>query len=88
MNVSLSPEMESWIHAKVSSGLYQSASEVVRESLRLLLERESLRQERIDELRREVAVGLSQLEAGRSRPFERATLDDILRQGRERRKSA
>jgi len=88
MDVSLSPEMESWIHDKVSSGLYQSASEVVRESLRLLLERESLRQERITELRREVGVGLSQLEAGRSKPFEQTTLDDILRQGRERRKSA
>jgi antitoxin ParD1/3/4 len=35
MNVSLTPELESFIQGKVSTGLYYSASEVVREGLRL-----------------------------------------------------
>ncbi len=36
MNVSLTPELDEFVNAKVSSGLYNSASEVVREGLRLL----------------------------------------------------
>ena len=84
MNVSLSQQMESWIHEKVSSGMYQSASEVVREGLRLLLEREALREERIAELRRDVALGLSQLDEGRAKPFDSFALTDIQKKGRER----
>ena len=36
MNVSLTPELEALVNDKVRSGLYQTASEVVREALRLL----------------------------------------------------
>lgn len=41
MNVSLTPRLEKFIREKVSSGLYNNASEVVREALRLLVERET-----------------------------------------------
>lgn len=41
MNVSLTPELEQYIRAKVESGLYGNASEVVREALRLLVGRET-----------------------------------------------
>lgn len=37
MNVSLTPKLEEFIREKVSSGLYNNASEVVREALRLLV---------------------------------------------------
>jgi len=84
MNVSLSHEMESWIQQKVASGLYQSASEVVREALRLLHEREQLHEMRVAELRRELAIGLSQLEEGRAKPFDDSALQDIKRKGRAR----
>jgi len=40
MNVSLTPELESFVTAKVEGGRYRSASEVVREALRLLEKRE------------------------------------------------
>jgi antitoxin ParD1/3/4 len=46
MNVSLTPELEKLVNDKVRSGLYQTASEVVREALRLLKQRD-------DEARRE-----------------------------------
>ena len=36
MNVNLSPQLEAMVKAKVASGLYTSASEVVREALRLM----------------------------------------------------
>ncbi len=43
MNVSLTPELEKFVDDKVESGLYNNASEVVRESLRLLKEHDEIR---------------------------------------------
>ncbi len=64
MNVSLTPELEQLIHDRVSSGRYHSASEVVREALRLLEARDELRQLRLAELRKKVAAGLESLDRG------------------------
>lgn len=58
MNVNLTPQLEELVRAKVSSGLYTSASEVVREALRLLQEQDQLREAKLDELRRDVRKGL------------------------------
>ena len=60
MDISLTPEMENQVMLKVASGLYTNASEVVRESLRLLLERDAMRQR----LRVEVNLGYEQLARG------------------------
>lgn len=54
MNVSLTPELEQYVQDKVSSGAYYSASEVVREGLRLLQERDRLQEARLQQLRQEV----------------------------------
>jgi antitoxin ParD1/3/4 len=43
MNVSLTPELEKFVDDKVDSGLYNNASEVIRESLRLLKEHDEIR---------------------------------------------
>jgi antitoxin ParD1/3/4 len=64
MNVSLTPELEQFVHQKVESGRYLSASEVVREALRLLEERDRLRELRLETLRREIAVGIRQSDRG------------------------
>lgn len=40
MNVSLTPKLEEIVRRKVASGLYNNASEVIREALRLLVERD------------------------------------------------
>jgi len=64
MNVSLTPELEQLIHKKVQSGLYLSASEVVREALRLLEERDKLRAMRFEELRRDIQIGIDQPDRG------------------------
>lgn len=64
MNVSLTPELEELIQPRVRSGRYTSASEVVREALRLLDDRDELRALRIDELRARVAAGLDSLDRG------------------------
>ena len=49
MNVSLTPELEKMVGEKVKSGLYNSASEVVRESLRLLKEQDDFKARRLEE---------------------------------------
>jgi antitoxin ParD1/3/4 len=68
MNVSLTPELEELINQKVNSGLYHSASEVIREALRLLKEQDELRQVRLEQLRKEIAIGLEQLDRGERIP--------------------
>ena len=69
MNVSLTPELEQLVHEKVKTGRYLSASEVVREALRLLEERDKrsltprayrIREARLFTLRSEITVGIEQ----------------------------
>ena len=48
MNVSLTPELERFVQSKVENGRYNSASEVVREALRLLEEHEKARITQLD----------------------------------------
>ena len=70
MNISLTPELEQLIHQKLTSGRYQSASEVVREALRLLEERDQLRALRLEELRSEIRVGIEQADRGETAPLD------------------
>jgi antitoxin ParD1/3/4 len=64
MNVSLTPELEQLIHKKVETGLYLSASEVVREALRLLEERDKFQAMRFEEVRKEIQIGIDQADRG------------------------
>jgi len=65
MNVSLTPELEQLVHQKVRTGRYTSASEVIREALRLMEERDQLDNWRKDEIRAQIAAGLASLRAGK-----------------------
>jgi antitoxin ParD1/3/4 len=66
MNVSLTPELERLVNDKVESGLYQTASEVVREALRLLKERDQAR----EHLRADVQSGFDQLARDKGRAYD------------------
>jgi antitoxin ParD1/3/4 len=70
MNVSLTPALEKFVAQKVQSGLYQTASEVIREGLRLLEERDALHQARLDDIRQAIQDGNSQLARGEGLPGE------------------
>jgi antitoxin ParD1/3/4 len=65
MNVSVGPEFEDFIQRKVESGDYASASEVVREGLRMLKERDLLFGARLHELRGEIQDGIDEASAGK-----------------------
>jgi antitoxin ParD1/3/4 len=64
MKVSLTPELERRIAEKVESGLYASASEVVREGLRLLFETDALQDRQLAQLRADIQAGLDQADRG------------------------
>jgi len=64
MNVSLTPELEKFVSAKVKSGRYNSASEVVREALRLLEEHDQARLAQLAEFNEELGRRLAALDSG------------------------
>ena len=64
MNVSLTPELEALVSEKVQTGRYSTASEVVREALRLLAERDELLALRKKALREQFAEGIAEAEIG------------------------
>lgn len=64
MNVSLTPTLERLVQDKVASGLYTSASEVIREALRFFEDENRLYQAKLKNLRKEIAVGIKQADSG------------------------
>ena len=70
MNVSLTKELEKFVSELVESGMYFSASEVVRDGLRLLKEQEQIKKIRYEELRAEILKGYEQSQRGESIPLD------------------
>ncbi|HZU10408.1 MAG TPA: type II toxin-antitoxin system ParD family antitoxin [Pseudacidobacterium sp.] len=64
MNVSLTPALERFVSGKVASGRYNSASEVVREALRLLEEQDNQRATRLEAFHRELKRRITSLDQG------------------------
>lgn len=64
ISVSFTPEQAQFLSSCVASGRYQSASEVVREALRLLEDRQALNQAEVERARAHVQEGAEQLDRG------------------------
>jgi antitoxin ParD1/3/4 len=79
MNVSLTPELEKFVTDKVASGRYTSASEVVREALRLLEREEKSRKEQLEEFNEELQRRIDSANRG-----EFVTAEDFEREIAER----
>jgi antitoxin ParD1/3/4 len=77
VNVNLTPELEGLIRQKVSSGRYNSASEVVREALRLMEAEDQLRAAKLEQLRHDIQEGLR---SGPARPW---SVSELKREGRK-----
>ena len=58
LNVNLTPQLEEMVRQKVSGGLYNSASEVVREALRLMEAQDRVREIKLEQLRQDIRDGL------------------------------
>nr|WP_298410996.1 type II toxin-antitoxin system ParD family antitoxin [uncultured Halomonas sp.] len=81
MNVSLTPQLEDYIKQKVAKGMYNSVSEVVREALRLLEERDALQAMKLEALRKDIHQGLESLDNGTGKPLD---MQAIKTKGRKR----
>jgi antitoxin ParD1/3/4 len=64
MSISLTIELEQFIQSQVASGKYASTEEVIIAGIKLLEERENIYKGRFEELKREIMVGVEQLERG------------------------
>jgi antitoxin ParD1/3/4 len=79
MNINLTPHLENIVRQKVTSGLYASASEVIREALRLMEEHDQARAIKLEQLRQDIRDGLN---SGEPTPW---NPEEIKQEGRKRR---
>jgi antitoxin ParD1/3/4 len=66
LNISLPPELENRVRSHVASGMFTSASEVVREALRLFESYHSVQSASLTALKADIAQGLDDKAAGRT----------------------
>jgi len=84
LNVSLPIELEARVREHVASGLYGSASEVIREALRLFEAYQSVKQSSIAALKADIELGMADVRAGR---VEKMDMSAIKARGRALKKS-
>ena len=75
MHISLTPELENIVKMKVESGLYNNASEVVREALRKVYADDEVRKLKLEHLRDAIQIGLDQANRGE---FSDRSISDII----------
>jgi antitoxin ParD1/3/4 len=73
MNVSLTPELARFVLDKVKTGMYQTSSEVIRDGLRLLKERD----ERLEALRRDIRAGFEAVGRGEFTDYDESEVDEL-----------
>lgn len=85
MNVTLSPEIENWVQAKVETGIYPSADDLIKDALKLMYDFDQAQEQRkLAWLRAQLQSGISQLDAGEFYPFDDHLIEQIKQDGRKR----
>lgn len=74
LNVSLPMELEARVREHVASGLYGSASEVIREALRLFEAYQTVQQSSLMALKTDIEQGMADVRAGRVNPMDIASI--------------
>jgi antitoxin ParD1/3/4 len=87
MNVSLTSEMEQWVQQKVGSGLYTSASEVVREAIRALHAKETQNRAKLANLRDAIHEGIASMELQAGGEWTQALSEEIKESAWKRRRA-
>lgn len=88
INVSLPPELEVRVRQRVESGMYGSASEVIREALRLFEAYEQIKTAKLNSLRQDIDKGLNDVKNGRKNEIDFVSLKQQGRQLLKTRKAA
>lgn len=78
MQISLPADLEQFVEEKVKAGQYERADDVVEDGLRLL---RHLPEWTNEELRKEIEIGLAQLERGEGKPW---SVTEIIAEGQRR----
>lgn len=80
MHISLTPELESRVKSKVESGLYNNASEVIREALRFMDTHEDwIKEIKLASLREQLQIGIDQLDQDKGMVIEsKGKLDELF----------
>jgi antitoxin ParD1/3/4 len=90
-NINLTDHLDTLIESSIASGHYKNASEVVRDGLRLLEQRQQEDKAKLKRLRAEVQVGLDALDRGNYVEVDedglRSLITDLGRQAGERAKA-
>jgi len=81
LTVSLPPDLEEYVTAKMQSGNYLCVSEVIVRALYLLQDEDTLRQIKLERLRKEVAIGIEAADRGEVAPMD---FEEIIAEGRKR----
>ncbi len=74
LNISLPIELETRVREHVASGLYGSASEVIREALRLFEAYQSVQTSSLLALKADIAQGLADVQAGSVESMDMASI--------------
>jgi len=78
MNVSLTPQLEAMVRGKVETGMYNNASEVVREALRMLEAHD-----RTQRLRQSLIEADAEIDRGEGEEWTPARREQLWREGDE-----
>ena len=84
MYIPLPDDVEEVIARKVKAGEYETASDVLIHAVYLLDAHDRAQQQRLEDLRREIAVGIQECERGQTEPFTKETVKRIAVEGRKR----
>ena len=79
MNITLSPDSEQYLREQLAAGRFPTADAAVSEALRRMREYE----QKMDELRRDIAESIAQADAGLAVDFNKATLERIKAKARQ-----
>ena len=78
MNITLTPELERLVREKVETGYYNSVTELIRDALLLLDEREKLERIKTESLKKEIAIGSEQLKNGNYSEYNEELLSSLI----------
>lgn len=74
VELSLPPDLEAFVDAKIASGQYSSRAEMLQAALVFLRDEDRAREAKLDELRRDIQIGLDELQQGLGTPL---NMDEI-----------
>ena len=83
MNISLTPQLTTWIEQQISTGPYSSHAEVIEEALLNMAKDEEAEQGNLELLKKDIQSAIGQIEEGRVIDFDTDTVESIKAEARK-----